>query len=169
MNKLITLGILALTLSCSGRSGGSGEAPKPPVAPDPGTDPGAAMDAPQMSVSGKDVKENPKVAALSPTDELNCGTMCGHLAFCNQKMLQKNTSSTALSACVKGCTARRGEADKARWEAMETCMGQHRGDQCPALRGCIETAMSDLQKRLHGKDSPVPEAPMTDVPPEVKP
>jgi len=157
MKKLTVL--FVLLLSCSGKSDEPREAPTPPTA----VDPVAAMNVePQMSVTGTDVKENPKVRPLTPTDEVNCSTMCGQLAYCNQKAYQKATSATAISACVKGCTARRGEADRGRWEAMETCMKQHGGEECTKLRACIETAISELQKRLHGMEAPAPTPPKPD-------
>ena len=153
-------------LSCSGKSDQTTETPKAPVAADPV--PAGDSNGP-MSVTGTDVKENPKILALTPADEINCNSMCGQLAFCNRKMHQKNTSAAALSTCVKGCTARRGETDKGRWEAMEICMKQHGGEECMKLRGCIESSIEELQKRLQGMDPPAPTAPMTDATTEVSP
>ncbi len=174
--RLITLLPLILMLSSCGKSEPKSGAPKPPTASDPGEKPSDTPDAmgagDPMTVSGADVKENPKVRALTPSDEINCSTMCGQLAFCNQKIYQKNTSGAALSTCVKGCTARRGETDKGRWEAMETCMKQHGGEDCVQLRACIEASIAEIQKRLQGMDPPPPPKSgpsLIDPPAEVKP
>jgi hypothetical protein len=171
MQKLI-FPFLSLILTF-GRPGKKDDAtsgsPKAPTAPgfdgamDPATGPGqapGAMSPGQDSVvSANPTPPNPEIRPLATTDEPTCQTMCGHLAWCNQKMHQKTTSPAALSACVGGCGHRRGESDKGRWEAMEGCLKQHRGEDCAGLRACVDAAMLELQKRLHGMEpaTPAPE------------
>jgi len=165
--RTLALFSLLLTLSCSGGKDASAPAaPMAPGAPDPAAAPGTPGPGPggTPNVSAGPVVPNPQVRPLAPGEAVTCQTMCGQLAHCNLKVHGKQTSSAALAACVSGCGARRGESDKARWEAMETCLKKHGGEDCAALRGCIDAAMLELQKQLHGKE-PTPPTPD----PEVKP
>ncbi len=156
---------LLLTLSCSGGKDASAPAaPMAPGAPDPADAPGTPGPGGAPNVSAGPVVPNPQIRPLAQGEAVTCQTMCGQLAHCNLKVHGKQTSSAALAACVSGCGARRGASDKARWEAMEACMKQHGGEDCAALRGCIDAAMIELQKKLHGQE-PTPPTPD----PEVKP
>lgn len=96
---------------------------------------------------------NTKIRAIAAGEEVTCPSLCSHLAYCNRRVHQKETSPAALSACVGGCTRRSGESDKRRWEAMETCVRKHPGDDCSNLRACLDEAMLEIQKELHGKPS----------------
>ncbi len=113
--------------------------------------PGEAKKAPPDDVRVPKLPENTQVKALAPGEEVTCPSLCSHLAFCNRRVHQKETSAAALSACVGGCSSRRGESDRRRWEAMENCVRQHPGEDCAALRACMDKAMMDIQKELHGK------------------
>lgn len=91
------------------------------------------------------------IKALGPDEEVTCTSLCSHLAYCNRQVHQKETSAAALSACVGGCTRKNSESDKRRWEAMEKCVKEYPGEACTQLRVCLDQAMLEIQKELHGK------------------
>lgn len=123
-----------------------------PQAPLPHT----PVDIPRQPTASDDVRApqqlpNPKIKALGPEEEVTCASLCSHLAYCNRQVHQKETSATALSACIGGCTRKNSESDKRRWEAMEKCAKKNPGEACTQLRVCLDQAMLEIQKELHGK------------------
>ncbi len=140
--------VLLPAVSCNRKKENQKQAPPAAETPAPIGNQEKMVQGPQSEGGGM----TNKAVAFTGQEELNCENICGHMAFCNRKVHDKNTSVTAFSACVKGCGQRKSTADRSRWEAMEECLKQHPGEACGELRTCIERRYEEIQKHLHLTD-----------------